>query len=118
MFDPENRPAFSALRDDVRPISITQPEGPSFTVDGWSVSWQKWRLRVGFNPREGLVLHQVGYTDRGRLRPVIYRASLSEMVVPYGDTAPTHWNKNVFDMGEVGMGLMANSLTLGCDCLG
>jgi primary-amine oxidase len=118
MFDPENRPAFSALREDVKPISITQPEGPSFSVDGWSVSWQKWRLRVGFNPREGLVLHQVGYTDRGRLRPVIYRASLSEMVVPYGDSAPTHWNKNVFDMGEVGMGLMANSLTLGCDCLG
>jgi primary-amine oxidase len=118
MFDPQNRPAFTALRDDVRPISITQPEGPSFAVDGWSVSWQKWRLRVGFNPREGLVLHQVGYEDRGRLRPVVYRASLSEMVVPYGDTAPTHWNKNVFDMGEVGMGLMANSLTLGCDCLG
>jgi primary-amine oxidase len=118
MFDPENRPAFSALREDVKPISITQPEGPSFTVDGWSVSWQKWHLRVGFNPREGLVLHQVGYVDQGRLRPVVYRASLSEMVVPYGDAAPTHWNKNVFDMGEVGMGLMANSLTLGCDCLG
>jgi primary-amine oxidase len=118
MFNPENRPAFTALRDDVRPISITQPEGPSFTVDGWSVSWQKWRLRVGFNPREGLVLHQVGYVDQGRLRPVVYRASLSEMVVPYGDAAPTHWNKNVFDMGEVGMGLMANSLTLGCDCVG
>jgi primary-amine oxidase len=118
MFDPENRPAFSALRDDVKPISITQPDGPSFTVDGWSVSWQKWQLRVGFNPREGLVLHQVGYADKGRLRPVVYRASLSEMVVPYGDVAPTHWNKNVFDMGEVGMGLMANSLTLGCDCLG
>ena len=118
MFDPENRPAFSALRDDLKPITVTQPEGPSFTVDGWSVSWQKWQLRVGFNAREGLVLHQVGYADRGRLRPVVYRASLSEMVVPYGDAAPTHWNKNVFDMGEVGMGLMANSLTLGCDCLG
>ena len=118
MFDPANRPAFSALRDDLKPISITQPEGPSFTVDGWSVSWQKWQLRVGFNAREGLVLHQIGYADRGRLRPVVYRASLSEMVVPYGDAAPTHWNKNVFDMGEVGMGLMANSLTLGCDCLG
>ena len=87
MFDGENRPAFTALRDDVKPISITQPEGPSFTVDGWSVSWQKWRLRVGFNPREGLVLHQVGYQDRGRLRPVVYRAGLSEMVVPYGDSA-------------------------------
>jgi Cu2+-containing amine oxidase len=38
--------------------------------------------------------------------------------VPYGDTEPTHWNKNVFDMGEVGMGFSANPLTLGCDCLG
>jgi primary-amine oxidase len=118
MFDEQNRPAFSALRDDVKPISITQPEGPGFTVDGWAVSWQKWRLRVGFNAREGLVLHQISYADRGRVRPVVYRAALSEMVVPYGDASPTHWNKNVFDMGEVGMGLMANSLTLGCDCLG
>jgi primary-amine oxidase len=118
MFKPDNRPAFTQPRTDLKPIEITQPEGPSFTVDGWAVSWQNWQLRVGFNPREGLVLHQVSYTDKGRLRPVMYRASLCEMVVPYGDASPTHWNKNVFDMGEVGMGLMANSLTLGCDCLG
>ena len=118
MFDPDNRPAFSGLRTDLKPISITQPEGPSFTVDGWQVSWQKWNLRVGFTPREGLVLHQISYDDKGTVRPVVYRASLSEMVVPYGDAAPTHWNKNVFDEGEVGMGFSANSLTLGCDCLG
>jgi primary-amine oxidase len=118
MFDEMNRPAFSGLRADVKTISITQPDGPSFEVDGWGVTWQKWRLRVGFNPREGLVLHQVSYDDRGRIRPIMYRAALSEMVVPYGDASPTQWNKNVFDMGEVGMGLMANSLTLGCDCLG
>jgi primary-amine oxidase len=73
---------------------------------------------VGFNPREGITLHEITYTDRGETRPIIYRASLSEMVVPYGDTQPTHWNKNVFDMGEVGMGFSANPLTLGCDCLG
>ncbi|MBI4940045.1 MAG: primary-amine oxidase [Actinobacteria bacterium] len=118
MLDPMNRPAFDGLRTDLKPISITQPEGPSFTVDGWSVAWQKWNLRVGFTPREGLVLHQITYDDKGRTRPVVYRASLSEMVVPYGDMAPTHWNKNVFDEGEVGMGFSANSLTLGCDCLG
>ncbi len=118
MFDPGNRPALDGPRTDLKPIEITQPEGPSFTVDGWGVQWQKWSLRVGFNPREGLVLHQVGYRDKGVLRSVLERASLSEMVVPYGDSAPTHWNKNVFDMGEVGMGLMANPLELGCDCLG
>jgi primary-amine oxidase len=117
-FAGENRPAFTEFRSDVKPIEITQPEGPSFTVEGYLVSWQKWSVRVGFNPREGLVLHQVAYTDRGVERPVLYRAALSEMVVPYGDTSPTHWNKNVFDMGEVGMGFSANPLTLGCDCLG
>jgi primary-amine oxidase len=40
------------------------------------------------------------------------------MYVPYGDPAPLHKNKNVFDEGEYGMGLMANALELGCDCLG
>ena len=39
-------------------------------------------LRIGFTPREGLVLHQVGYDDRGTLRPIIHRASLAEMYVP------------------------------------
>ncbi|VEG53663.1 tyramine oxidase [Mycolicibacterium aurum] len=118
MFDENNRPAFTQFRDDVKPIEITQPDGPSFTVDGWRVQWQKWSLRIGFNPREGITLHEVTYTDRGVTRPILYRGSLSEMVVPYGDSSPTHWNKNVFDMGEVGMGFSANPLTLGCDCLG
>jgi primary-amine oxidase len=118
MFSPDNRPAFTGFRDDVKGIAITQPDGPSFAVDGYGVTWQKWSFRVGFNPREGLVLHTISYNDKGTERPVMYRAALSEMVVPYGDVAPTHWNKNVFDMGEVGMGLSANPLTLGCDCLG
>jgi primary-amine oxidase len=43
---------------------------------------------------------------------------MSEMVVPYGDSSPHHRDKNVFDMGEAGIGLSANSLTRGCDCLG
>jgi primary-amine oxidase len=42
MFDENNRPAFTQFRDDVKPIEITQPDGPSFTVDGWQVQWQKW----------------------------------------------------------------------------
>jgi primary-amine oxidase len=118
LFEPGNWPPVERLRDDVKPIEITQPEGPSFTVDGWAVEWQKWRLRIGYHPREGLLLHQVGYLDGGRVRPILYRASLSEMFVPYGDPAPTHSNKNVFDEGEAGLGALANSLELGCDCLG
>ncbi len=114
-----NSPSFPAgVRTDVKPISITQPEGVSFRVEGQQVSWQKWRFRVGFTPREGLVLHLLEYQDRERWRPILYRASLSEMYVPYGDPTPSHHFKNVFDAGEVGIGVLANSLELGCDCLG
>ena len=116
---PGQRPELPGGRERTcKPIEITQPEGPSFTVDGHAVRWQKWHLRIGFTPREGLVLHDIGYEDRGTLRPIIYRASLSEMFVPYGDPAPTHRFKNVFDMGEYGVGWLANPLELGCDCLG
>ena len=114
-----NVPSFpDGLRTDLRPITITQPEGPGFQVAGQQVTWQKWRFRVGFTPREGLVLHLVEYQDRGRWRPILYRASLSEMYVPYGDPTPSHNFKNVFDAGEVGIGVLANSLVRGCDCLG
>jgi primary-amine oxidase len=106
------------LRSDLRPLSITQPEGPSFTVDGHQISWQKWKFRFSFNPREGLVLHTITYNDGGKERPLLYRASLSEMVVPYGDPGPTQNTKNAFDAGEYGIGMLANSLEYGCDCVG
>lgn len=106
------------MRDDLKPISITQPEGPSFTVDGNLVQWQKWQMRLTFDPYEGLVLHQVAYDDDGRVRPILHRASISEMVVPYGDPTEAHGWKNAFDAGEWGLGRMTQSLVLGCDCLG
>jgi primary-amine oxidase len=106
------------FRTDIRPLVITQPQGPSFTVEGSHVRWQKWSLVIGFNGREGLTLNHVRYEDGGRQRSVLYRASLSEMVVPYGDPAPQQARKNAFDAGEYGLGYCANSLELGCDCLG
>ncbi|MFZ6003311.1 MAG: primary-amine oxidase [Actinomycetota bacterium] len=106
------------LRDDLRPLTITQPEGVSFVLDGNHLSWQRWSMKIGFDPLEGLVLHGVGYDDKGSKRPILHRASICEMVVPYGDTDPAHGWKNAFDVGEWGLGRMANSLALGCDCLG
>jgi len=106
------------LRADIKPLEIVQPEGPSFEVDGHAVRWQKWQFRIGFNQREGVVLHQIGYEDGGRVRPIVYRASLSEMVVPYGSPNSDHYFKNAFDAGEIGIGLNLNALELGCDCLG
>lgn len=106
------------LRLDLKPLEILQPEGASFTVEDHLVRWQKWQLRLGWTPREGLVLHQVSYEDQGRLRPILYRAAVAEMIVPYGDPTPAHYRKNVLDEGEHGLGLLANALRLGCDCLG
>lgn len=105
-------------RTDVKPLDLVQREGPSFKVDGWSVEWQRWSLRLGFTAREGLVLHQVGYRDGDRVRPILYRASVTEMVVPYADPTANHYWKSAFDAGEYGLGKLANALSLGCDCLG
>ncbi|WP_137723334.1 primary-amine oxidase [Prescottella subtropica] len=105
-------------RTTQRPIEITQPEGPSFTLDGNVLEWERWSVGIGFDAREGLVLHQISFEDEGRVRPIVNRASVSEMVVPYADPSPVRSWQNYFDTGEYLIGRYANSLELGCDCLG
>jgi primary-amine oxidase len=105
-------------RETLKPIVISQPEGVSFSLDDNVLNWQNWQVRLGFNGREGLTLHQLGFFDGGRFRSIINRASISEMVVPYGDPTPTHDWQNYFDVGEYQFGRLANSLELGCDCVG
>lgn len=102
------------MRDDLKLIDVVQPEGVSFSMEGRRIRWHEWDMLIGFNSREGLTLHDI----RQGGRSVLYRASLSEMVVPYGSPKTQHARKNVFDIGEYGLGKLANSLALGCDCLG
>ncbi len=109
--DPDVR---GPLRTTQKPIEITQPEGSSLAVEGNHLTWERWSLRVGFDAREGLVLHQIGFDER----PIVYRASIAEMVVPYADPAPVRSWQNYFDTGEYLVGRYANALELGCDCLG
>jgi primary-amine oxidase len=110
--------AHTTARTDLAALEIIQPDGPSFHIDGHEVDWQKWSFRFGFTPREGLVLYTIGYREDGVVRPIIYRASLAEMVVPYGDPDPKYVRQNAFDAGEYNIGGLANSLRFGCDCLG
>jgi primary-amine oxidase len=84
----------------IAPIHIHQPEGVSFTLDGHALSWQHWTLRLGFNHREGLVLHTLAYGGRS----VAHRLSLAEMVVPYRDPSPDHSRRTAYDIGEWGLG--------------
>jgi primary-amine oxidase len=69
-------------RKDLKPINITQPEGVSFKVTGREIEWQNWKFHVGFNYREGVVLNNITFNDGGNVRPIFYRLSLAEMVVP------------------------------------
>jgi primary-amine oxidase len=106
------------VRTDLRPLEITQSEGPSFTVTGHVIEWQRWRLHAHIDAVEGLVISDVSYMDGGRRRSILHRAAISEMVVPYGDTSDDFYFRNVFDAGEYNLGKTVGSLSLGCDCLG
>jgi len=112
----ELNPGTLPYRAAPAPLQITQPSGPGFQIDDGEVRWQKWRFRYALHPREGLVLYRVGYEDGGPVRPVMYRGSLSEMVVPYGDPGKAWFFRNSFDAGELGLGVMASSLRPGLDC--
>ena len=62
---------------------------------------------------------QVSYHDGDR-RPAGAAPSVdhARWSCPTATPAPMHGWKNAFDAGEWGLGRMANSLKLGCDCLG
>lgn len=100
----------AAGRAPLKPLSVEQPAGPSFVVEGNEVRWDRWRFRYAIRPREGLVLYTVRWMDAGRERSVLHRASLSEAVVPYGDPGPLWFFRNAFDVGEYGIGAGNTSL--------
>ena len=45
------------LRDDVKPLHVTQPEGVSFKMNGHELEWQKWKMHIcTYRPIERLRL--------------------------------------------------------------
>lgn len=108
------------LYDRLKPVDITQPQGVSFQVRGNELSWAGYKMHIGFNYREGIVISDVQMHDpyEDRDRPLFNRISVAEMVVPYGCPDAPHHKKHAFDVGEYGTGFMTNSLKLGCDCKG
>lgn len=98
------------------PIRISQPEGSSISFNGQEISWQHWRLRYGIDNREGLIIYDVRYVDNGVERPVMYKGSMPEMVVPYGAPSLLQAAYNFFDAGEYRLGQnMARPLSPGAD---
>ncbi|WP_375477891.1 primary-amine oxidase [uncultured Nostoc sp.] len=101
------------LLSPLKALKILQPNGRSFQIKDNEISWQDWKFRYSMHPRNGLMLYQVTHNDEEKIRPVLYRASLSEMVVPYGNPEPTWSFRNAFDVGEYNLGLLANTMELG-----
>ncbi|GMY30102.1 amine oxidase [copper-containing] gamma 2-like [Fagus crenata] len=83
------------------PISIEQPEGPSFTIeDEHLVKWANWEFHVKPDARDGVIISRAKFQDpdTGEVRNVMYKG-LQDM-----------------DAGEYGFGLQAMPLDPLNDC--
>ena len=110
--------AIGATREIKTPISVMQSMGPSFDLDGQSVSWQNWRFHFRVDPRRGLVLSLVRWMDDREERMVMYQASMSELYVPYSSPQEPWVYQSFFDLGSFSnvFGGIATPLERGTDC--
>ncbi|XP_020581681.1 primary amine oxidase-like [Phalaenopsis equestris] len=103
----------------LHPISIEQPEGPSFqVVDGHRVKWAGWEFHLKADSRAGLVVSEATVEDpiTGERRSVLYEGYASELFVPYMDPTDAWYFKTYMDAGEYGFGLQAMPLVPLNDC--
>ena len=109
-------PSQNPPRSPLKPVEMTTPNGPNFTIDGGRVRWQNWSFHLRLDRRSGPVLSLVNWNDHGNERSVAYQMAASEMFVPYMDPTPTWSFKSYLDAGEYGLGLLALPLSPGRDC--
>jgi len=102
--------SIGALRPELPPLEISQPDGQGFEINGNEITWDNWSFRYKMDPRNGLVLNQINYNDQESTRPVMYEGSLSEMTVPYADTEETWQFRSAFDVGEYGLGRLSQTM--------
>lgn len=107
---------FGPPREISTPITVEQPLGPSFRVNGNEVSWQKWEFHFRFDQRGGLVVTNVRYNDQGKPRSILYEGSLTEVFVSYMDAREGWWEASFFDLGELFDGVLSSPLEPGVDC--
>ncbi|XAR57204.1 Primary-amine oxidase [Bertholletia excelsa] len=102
----------------LNPISVVQPDGPSFKIEGEEIRWAEWVLHAKFDVRAGLVLSVASIFDinKGEHRQVLYKGHISELFVPYQDPTNDWYYKTYFDAGEFGFGLSAVELQPNIDC--
>ncbi|MCC6278721.1 MAG: primary-amine oxidase [Oligoflexia bacterium] len=99
----------------LKPLIVTQPKGPSFKIDHHEGSGYRWKFRWSMDPLQGLQLYHVRFDDGGVERSILYKISLSEMLVPYGAAQKSWSYRNAFDVGEYGLGKTLHPLEKGKD---
>ncbi|KAJ0982685.1 hypothetical protein J5N97_010940 [Dioscorea zingiberensis] len=101
-----------------KPVTVVQPEGKGFVIDGHFISWANWRFHLGYDVRAGAIisLASVREVEKGLYRQVLYKGFLSELFVPYQDPTEDWYYRTYFDTGEYGFGLYASSLQPLTDC--
>ena len=102
-------------RTDLKPLEQSDPNGPSFSIDGRNVTWQRWHFRVDYGMREGLILHDIAYQDGARIRPIVHRIAMSEVYVPYALQDPNWSWRSAMDIGEYNLGQYAEPLRKNVD---
>jgi primary-amine oxidase len=88
-----------ATIEKLNPVQTEQPAGVNYKIKGHEITWNNWKFRYGISGREGLIIYQVSYNDKGKWRPVMYRGSMPEMVVNYGSPDVMMASNNYFDVG-------------------
>ena len=104
--------ALASPRAALSPLTMPQSADASVRIVGNEITWDRWRFRVGVDPRRGLEIHDVSFENEGRRRSVLYSGSVSEIVAPYGDPSFSTWYPR--DEGDYGMGIysMSSAVTL------
>jgi primary-amine oxidase len=87
-----------------RPLVVSQPSGHDFVLKGHQLVSDPWEFHFRIEPREGLVVSQVVYNERGRKRSVLYRGGIGELFVPYADPSSNWYYRTFMDEGEYGLG--------------
>lgn len=106
----------------LKPLVITQPDGPSFTVVNNVVSWGLFKVGFGMRADTGLTLYDCKANDRTSLDPnkitstwrnYFSRGGIAEILTLYGKPEPNKVFKNFCDFREYPMRDFVISLTPG-----